>query len=42
MLPALEPATIDGKPIAQKFRITITFDNGQYSFKYIFLPIESE
>ena len=38
-LPALEPATADGKPVKQKFKITFIFHVGAYRFTYYFLPI---
>jgi hypothetical protein len=40
MLPNLEPATADGKPVKQKFAITFQFHNGIYRFNYRFLPIQ--
>lgn len=40
MLPPLEPATVDGKPAAQKINITFTFDRGVYRFWYRFLPLD--
>jgi len=39
-LPPLEPATADGKPIAQKLTITFTFTRGMYSFSYRLLPVD--
>lgn len=39
-LPAFEPATINGKPVPQGFRVTFTFHNGLYHFSYKFLPLE--
>ncbi|MFD0763932.1 hypothetical protein ACFQZI_03665 [Mucilaginibacter lutimaris] len=39
-LPRLKPATIDGKPVAEGFSITMTFQNGMYRFSYQFLPIK--
>lgn len=39
-LPALQPATVDGKPVKQKFTITFVFEQGYYHFSYRFLPIE--
>lgn len=38
-LPSLEPALVDGKPVAQKFTITFKFRQGGYSFNYRFLPV---
>jgi hypothetical protein len=40
MLPNLEPATADGKPVKQNFTITFQFHNGIYRFSYRFLPIQ--
>jgi hypothetical protein len=39
-LPYLEPATVDGKPVTQKFTINFTFSDGMYQFNYSLLPIE--
>jgi hypothetical protein len=39
-VPSLNPATADGKPIRQNFRITISFENGRVGFGYRFLPID--
>ncbi len=39
-LPALNPATIDGKPAKQKFTITFIFEQGVYHFSYRFLPVD--
>ncbi|MDB5031561.1 hypothetical protein [Mucilaginibacter sp.] len=41
-LPALNPATVDGKPVTQKFNITFNFGQGLYSFSYRFLQIEDK
>lgn len=41
-LPALQPATADGKPITQKFSITFTFYQGLYRFSYHFLPFSTK
>lgn len=38
-IPRLHPATIDGKPVNQKFVIVFNFGNSSYQFKYRFLPI---
>ena len=38
-LPALNPATVDGKPVKQQFTITFKFMEGVYSFTYRFLPV---
>jgi hypothetical protein len=38
-LPKLEPATIDGKPIKQKFTISFNFDQ-YFTFAYRFLPLD--
>lgn len=38
-LPNLHPATIDGKPVRQKFTITFQINEGLYHFSYRFLPI---
>jgi hypothetical protein len=38
-LPLLWPATIDKKPVPQKFTITFTFYNGAYKFSYKLLPL---
>jgi hypothetical protein len=37
LLPALQPATINGKPIKERFMIAINFETGYYSFQYHFL-----
>lgn len=37
-LPNLEPATLGGKPVKQRFTITFKFNSGYYSFTYRFLP----
>ena len=39
-LPALHPATVNGKPVKQKFTIFFTITNGFYKFTYQFLPIK--
>lgn len=39
-IPRLHPATIDGKPVNQKFVIVFNFGNSSYQFKYHFLPIQ--
>jgi hypothetical protein len=39
-LPALQPATANGKPIKQKFTINFTITGGFYKFTYKFLPIK--
>jgi len=39
-LPALQPATANGKPIKQKFTIQFTITGGLCSFTYKFLPIK--
>lgn len=39
LLPALTPATIDGKPVAQKFVMSFIFKDGFYSFNYNLLPL---
>ncbi|MFD0750451.1 toxin-antitoxin system YwqK family antitoxin [Mucilaginibacter calamicampi] len=39
-LPLLEPATVDGKPVTEKFIITFTFNDGVYRYNYSFLPVE--
>ena len=41
-IPKLQPATVDGVPVAQKFVITYEISVGSYSFNYKFLPIETE
>lgn len=38
-LPNLQPATVNGKPVAQGFRVTFTFHQGLYQFSHKFLPI---
>ena len=40
ILPALTPASIDGKPVAQKFVMAFTFNDGAYHFNYNLLPLE--
>lgn len=39
-LPALQPATANGKPVKQKFTILFTISGGFYKFTYKFLPIK--
>jgi hypothetical protein len=39
-VPALQPATADGKPIEQKFSITFVFETGMYHYSYKFLAID--
>lgn len=39
-LPRLQPATVNGKPVKQKFTIFFTITNGFYKFTYQFLPIK--
>jgi hypothetical protein len=39
-LPLLLPATINGKPVKQKFTITFSFENNYYHFQYKFLPLQ--
>jgi hypothetical protein len=39
-LPLLEPATLDGKPIKQKFEINFKINPQGYTFNYRFLPID--
>lgn len=39
-IPRFHPATIDGKPVNQKFVITFNFGNTIYQFRYRFLPIQ--
>ena len=39
-IPRLHPATVDGKPINQKFVIFFVIRNSSYEFKYHFLPIQ--
>lgn len=41
-LPSLQPATVDGKQVTQKFNITFNFYQGSYRFSYHFLPIVVE
>jgi antitoxin component YwqK of YwqJK toxin-antitoxin module len=41
-LPALQPATADGKPVVEKFIITFTFQLGRFKFGYQFLPITQQ
>jgi hypothetical protein len=38
-LPRLNPATIDGKPVVQRIKISFDMANGSYSFSYQFLPL---
>jgi hypothetical protein len=38
-LPRLNPATIDGKPVGQKFKISLMITKGSYSYSFQFLPI---
>ena len=39
-LPLLEPALLDGKPTPQQFVFTFKFEQGKYSFRYRFLPVQ--
>jgi len=39
-VPALQPATADGKPVKEKFSITFTFNAGVYFYSYSFFPID--
>ncbi len=39
-LPRLEPATVDGKPVVQKFQISFEIRTGHYSYSFRFLPIK--
>lgn len=39
-LPLLEPATLDGKPIRQKFEINFKINPQGYTFNYRFLPVD--
>ena len=39
-LPLLHPATVDGKPVKQKFTINFIIRDGFYQFNYSFLPIQ--
>lgn len=39
-VPRLHPASVDGKPIKQKFKIVFTIRNSSYEFTYHFLPIQ--
>ena len=39
MLPQLVPATYDGKPAKENFRITFFFNNYSYSYNYEFLKV---
>lgn len=41
-LPALQPATADGKPVTEKFTITFTFQFSRFRFGYKFLPITQQ
>ncbi len=41
-LPPLQPATVDGKPVKQKFTISFTISGGAFSFTYRFLDIEDK
>lgn len=40
-LPNLQPATVNGKPVEQKIRVTFTFHQGLYEFSHKLLPIET-
>lgn len=40
-LPKLQPATVNGKPVAQGFRVTFSFRQGLHHFSYKFMPIEA-
>jgi antitoxin component YwqK of YwqJK toxin-antitoxin module len=37
--PQLIPATIDGKPVKEQFKITLDYTNGEYSYTFKFLPL---
>lgn len=39
-LPALKPATNNGKPVEQGIKIRIDYFHGKYYFNYVLLPIE--
>lgn len=41
-LPVLHPATVDGKPVKQKFTITFKIGGGFYQFNYRFSPVHAE
>jgi len=41
-IPALIPATADGKPVRQKFKISFKIYNFMYQFSYQFLPMGVE
>jgi antitoxin component YwqK of YwqJK toxin-antitoxin module len=40
-LPALQPASVDGIPVVQKFTITFLFRDGRSNFSYRFLPLQN-
>ncbi len=40
-LPVLHPATVDGRPVKQKFVITFRISSGYYQFTYRFLPVQA-
>jgi antitoxin component YwqK of YwqJK toxin-antitoxin module len=39
-LPPLQPATVDGVPVKQKFTISFKINNSVYQFSYRFLPVQ--
>ena len=39
-LPVLQPATVDGKPVKQKFSISFLIHDGYYQLRYTFFPVE--
>ena len=41
-LPRLEPATIDGKPVVQKFQISLELQPGSYHYSFKFLPLHTQ
>lgn len=37
--PKLIPATVDGKPVKEQFKITLDYSKGEYSYTFKFMPI---
>ena len=40
-LPSLQPATANGKPVKENFKIIYVFERGLYRFNYHFIPISN-
>ena len=37
--PQLLPATVDGKPVKEQFKITLDYTRGEYSYTFKFMPV---